>query len=473
MAHNEQIFTPYWVVDLILDKIGYIGKNIRKKHIIDNSCGDGAFLCRIVNRYVDYCCSIGVSYEEIAEEIATYIHGIEIDEDLLYKCIEKLRLYEHDKIREMLKHQHLHSRVHLVLGDALQIDDFDNKMDFVVGNPPYCKVHDLKEKYDIVKQYSFTQEGMTDLYLAFFEKGLKMLKSNGVLAYITPNSWMTSKAGREFRNYLYNTKSLDYILQFGSEKVFSNATTFTNITIIDKNKTNNKFYWQYGKDGGVVESNIEKSFINGNLYLGKDEQLDKLKEILEYSSDKCKIDVKNGFATLKDKLFFVLVANVENTTKNYRPMIKASTGKLRMGFFPYDENGNPCKFEDLDEFTQRCLLERAYELDIDLSKTDWYLYGRSQGLRDFKKEKITINNIIKDVDSIKISKAEKYWGVYSGLYIVSNDNDELNEDYIQKILNQEDFIDGYVKLLGKYKNGGYYTFSSDDLKKYLNYYYKK
>jgi hypothetical protein len=31
-----------------------------------------------------------------------------------------------------------------------------------------------------------------------------------------------------------------------------------------------------------------------------------------------------------------------------------------------------------------------------------------------------------------------------------------------------DFLD-YVSVLGKYKNGGYYTFSSSDVKKYLIY----
>ena len=55
MAHNEQIFTPQYIVEDILDRVGYyiIGNNtsnIRKKHIIDNSCGNGAFLKVIVER---------------------------------------------------------------------------------------------------------------------------------------------------------------------------------------------------------------------------------------------------------------------------------------------------------------------------------------------------------------------------------------------------------------------------------------
>ena len=47
-----QIFTPQYLVEDILDFAGYSNSNnILEKHIIDNSCGDGAFLCEIVRRY--------------------------------------------------------------------------------------------------------------------------------------------------------------------------------------------------------------------------------------------------------------------------------------------------------------------------------------------------------------------------------------------------------------------------------------
>ena len=71
MAHNEQIFTPQYIVEDILDRVGYyiIGNNtsnIRKKHIIDNSCGNGAFLNVIVERYIDACKIDNLSEEEFS-----------------------------------------------------------------------------------------------------------------------------------------------------------------------------------------------------------------------------------------------------------------------------------------------------------------------------------------------------------------------------------------------------------------------
>ncbi|AAF30442.1 hypothetical protein WFS18_01715 [Ureaplasma parvum] len=46
-----KVYTPDYLVNIILDKGHYINGNINKKHVIDNSCGDGQFLTYIVDRY--------------------------------------------------------------------------------------------------------------------------------------------------------------------------------------------------------------------------------------------------------------------------------------------------------------------------------------------------------------------------------------------------------------------------------------
>lgn len=42
-----QVFTPGYMVRAMLDWCGYVGQDILCKHIADNSCGDGAFLCEV------------------------------------------------------------------------------------------------------------------------------------------------------------------------------------------------------------------------------------------------------------------------------------------------------------------------------------------------------------------------------------------------------------------------------------------
>ena len=226
--HNEQVFTPKWIVDEMLDNLSYKGENIRKKHIIDNSCGDGAILEEVVSRYIKQCNKENVPNKIIKQELETYIHGIELDVDLVIKTIDRL-----SKLASVYS-------IYGVNWDVLHDDsmynyNFDNKMDYVIGNPPYCNIHHIEEdKREDVKKYRFANGGMTDMYLVFFEIGINMLNEYGKLAYITPNSWLTSKAGTNFRNYIFEEKTLYALTQFGEYKVFPKVNTYTCITYLSK-----------------------------------------------------------------------------------------------------------------------------------------------------------------------------------------------------------------------------------------------
>ena len=168
--HNEQVYTPLPIVDFILDKVGFNCKeNIIEKHIIDNSCGNGNFIVEIARRIINNVDNIDNEYLE------TYVHGIEIDETACKETIKRLNhITDEIGLNEV--------KWDIKCGNALITDDFDDKMDYVVGNPPYCNVHHLsKENYDLLKNnFSFCCDGMTDLYIAFFEKGIKMLNKDGI-----------------------------------------------------------------------------------------------------------------------------------------------------------------------------------------------------------------------------------------------------------------------------------------------------
>lgn len=49
IRNEGAVYTPKNIVNLMIDVIGYnSSENILKKHIMENSCGDGAFLVEIV-----------------------------------------------------------------------------------------------------------------------------------------------------------------------------------------------------------------------------------------------------------------------------------------------------------------------------------------------------------------------------------------------------------------------------------------
>ena len=76
---NGRIYTPGYIVDNILDLSGYTQNNVIRKHVIDNSCGDGAFLTKIVDRYCKQAQMKKYNPAELKQELERYIHGIEID----------------------------------------------------------------------------------------------------------------------------------------------------------------------------------------------------------------------------------------------------------------------------------------------------------------------------------------------------------------------------------------------------------
>ena len=154
--------------------------------------------------------------------------------------------------------------------------------------------------------------------------------------------------------------------------------------------------------------------------------------------------------------------------QNIYKAIKASTNQIKKIIFPYDSSFNLVDFNLFEKDLQKYLENNKKLLENrSLEKNSkWYEFGRSQGIRDFFKKKIVINNLISKSNKLKLAYIDSKIGVYSGLYIITDFDDNLK--LIEKFLSSSDFLD-YVSVLGKYKNGGYYTFSSSDVKKYLIY----
>jgi adenine-specific DNA-methyltransferase len=458
IKNDGQIFTPAYLVNDMLDFCGYNGYVILNKHIMENSCGDGAFLCEIVRRYCR-----PFNRESLKEELETYVHGIEKDPLEYNKCIKNLDAVAAEYGLFGVKWD-------IICGDTLELSKkYYGKMDYVIGNPPYVRVHNLGEKYDLSKQFSFAADGMIDEYLVFFEIGLKMLSDYGKLCLITPSSFLRSNAGQNFRNYISNSRTLKAICDLEHFQPF-NAATYTIISLFDKSERRKEIaYYKYNAPNNIEfrdKLSYSNAFINGKLYLASHDVLENIRDMEIYG--KGAISVKNGFATLADDIF---IGNF-NTNRNIIPIIKSSTGKRASCIFPYKENGDP-----LPEFAVR---DNKYiwehlsanrgrlESRSIANKKEWYLFGRTQALRDVGKNKIAINQLVKDKNSLKINFAPAGCGVYGGLYILS----PFDIKTIEKILRSDDFIE-YVKSLRNYKSGGYYAYTSQDLERYLNYYLDK
>ena len=464
-----QINTPSRIVSQMLDFGAYDRpSNILKKHVIDNSCGNGQFLSEIVRRYIKTALENGETANEISGELSQYVHGIEIDEPVCNECKERL-----SSIAEQFGISDVNWDI--ICANTLLVHDYDEKMDYVFGNPPYVRVHNVKgsDSYDILKGYTFAEKGSSDLYLAFYECGLKSLNENGTLCYITPSSWLSSASGKKMRDYVLENKNLYAVVDFEHTQVFDNAQTYSIITLFHKGEKQDEVVYNLYENHNfnTVSSVTYNEIVHDGVFRFVPKEYSKtLNDI-----DNCKIRkirVKNGIATLSDSIF---IDNLpENMDEDFTiPILKASTGKWARCFFPYrfTLNGEikSIPFEELKTYyssaysyiisNEAALKNRTYD-----KSSNWWEIGRSQGLSDTFKDKIAVNNLMKSAGDLKIEKVPAGSHVYSGFYILTTEP----LDVIEKVLKSKDFFT-YVKHLKKYKSGEYYTFSSKDIEKFLNY----
>lgn len=455
LKSKGQIFTPDFIVKNMLEIVGYFGDKILNKHIVDNSCGDGAFLSEIVRRYLLACKNHDKNV--IKTGLETFIHGIEIDEMQFAKCIKNL-----DKIAS--EFGIFNVKWDIYCADALNFTLFDGKMDFVVANPPYIRVHNLKN-LDNIKQFEFSKSGMTDIFIVFYEIGLKMLNQSGKLCYITPSSIFYSIAAKSMRKFLVANNLIEKVIDLGHFVPFK-ATTYTAIILLAKQKiSQNVQFFEYKDKDAKFVANLkpDEFFINDNFCFDTNENLHKIREILTHKKQSA-LSVKNGYATLCDSVFIT-----DKNSKFNIFVIKASKGIRQKIFYPYDKNANLISEDEItkdSEIYEHLLSNKELLLRRSSDKKDekfWYAYGRSQAINDTFKDKLALNLIIKNKGDLKLAFAPSGTGVYGGLYVTGGD---LNAVF--NALNSDEFVE-YVKFLKRYKNGGYYTFSSKDVKKFLDY----
>ena len=476
VKHKGQVYTPISIVNMMLDYAGYIpSRHIIDKHVMDNSCGDGRILGEVVKRYIQVADKM-MDGELIRRNLGKYIHGIEYDSGVRWECIEYLN--------SILKEHNLDPIIwDIRCGNALDLtiaDPYLYKMDYVFGNPPYVRMKNIKksdetnEDYQILKKYSFAEKGMSDLYLAFYQLGMTMCKDgSGVMCYIAPSAWINSQSGKTMRGYIRNSKFLSSIIDFEHIQVFDNATTYVMITLFDMKPHQFVRYDKYDEEKKdfypVLKIPYDRLFIDDKMYFVSQDEYDFINNV--NGEHPKRVEVKNGYATLADDVFIDDFPGFEKYTI---PVLKASTLKWKYCLFPYDENLDLVSLEKIKETSPEVynyLVEHAETLqkrtyDSKMINDTWHSLGRSQGLKDTFVKKISLNTLVKDVGDIKMDIVPAGCGVYSGLYIPLTD--DILPGEIAKMLMSDEFID-YVKSLRKYKSGGYYTFSSKDVERYLNY----
>ena len=132
--------------------------------------------------------------------------------------------------------------------------------DVIVGNPPYGGTIPKNRTDYFLKNYTAfgLNSKLSDTYIIFYISCLNnLVKENGVLSFIAPNTWRLVESGREFRNYILSTFWL-YKITSHAEKVFPDATVDVDSVFIKKvNHFKEKENQEIDKNKFIKEKLIE------------------------------------------------------------------------------------------------------------------------------------------------------------------------------------------------------------------------
>ena len=107
--------------------------------------------------------------------------------------------------------------------------------DVVVGNPPYVR-QELLTPYKPYLQNAYESfHGMADLYVYFYELGIRVLKPGGLLSFIVTNKWMKAGYGEALRRFFSEKAWVESVVDFGHAKqIFEEADVFPSIIVARK-----------------------------------------------------------------------------------------------------------------------------------------------------------------------------------------------------------------------------------------------
>lgn len=488
---RTQVFTPQWLVSHILDTIGFTNSTVLGKKIFEPSFGDGVFLCEAVKRYINIALQEGKSKNDIADELEKCFYGFELDETLYNQTIEKLNLIVKDKLG-ISSLQWANLRCEDALLTLLDIDGDILKADFIFGNPPYmtkCSYFKMLEQrqvdymQDIRTQFDRDKfvSGNANMAEIFFSACFNSLIPDGKLALVLPNSWLKNKSISCLRQHLFDNQYISHIVDFGAIDVFPSVNTYASVAIVDYKKNDVFHYIRPNRAdiNNAKEQAIEYKSVDGFSIVPNEYRIFK-----ENSSNSLKTiaDVKNGLATLADKVFIGSIADehgglcqFNNSTIErsiLKPTYKASKQNKQQQYIlcPYQDIDGRMVLMDEDRLKTKYPNAYQYLLKYKeqlsgralTEKQKWYEFGRGQGIQDFNKKKIMLSNIVKD--KLVWTMLSEPCFVYSGLYIILREEEEQedNWDLVEGALESFSFVE-YLHHVGKNMQGGYKSVTSKQI----------
>ncbi|MGJ4789449.1 HsdM family class I SAM-dependent methyltransferase [Leptospira koniambonensis] len=487
---NGAIYTPNHIRDFIVKKAfsQAIELNTDVK-ISDIACGCGGFL---LNSSRELKKRFNRPYAEIFEN---NIFGLDIQKYSIMrtKLLLSLLAFQSGEDEEEFSFNLFHGNS-LNFDWRTKVNQFSG-FNIIMGNPPYVCARNLDQSTrEELKNWEVSKSGNSDLYIPFFQIAIELLTANGLLGYITMNSFFKSLNGRALRDYFQRKQLSIRIIDFGAEQVFKSKNTYTCICFIE-NRNGQFISYTTSK----IKNLRKKQSFNKIAYKGlnskKGWNLNDNRTISKIESTGIPFGelyrTRHGIATLKndififkpidedDKYFYLqngslykiekeICKDIVNSNRLSREIsLKEIKEKL---IFPYDQQERP-------KLLSEKLIKDAYpeahkylqSKKRTLAKRDkgngkyenWFAFGRTQSLEKIKNKMFfpkysdkTPNFIINSDENLLF---------YNGLAIIGC---SLNEFKIIKKIMESNIFWYYIKSTSKPYTSNYYSLNGN----YLNHF---
>jgi hypothetical protein len=108
--------------------------------------------------------------------------------------------------------------------------------DAVIGNPPYVRQELLGDEVKRALKANYVAfDGMADLYVYFYEQGLRLLRPGGRLSYVVTNKWLKAGYAEALRELFASKGHVEFIADLGHAKhFFPDADVFPSVVVVRK-----------------------------------------------------------------------------------------------------------------------------------------------------------------------------------------------------------------------------------------------
>ena len=181
-------YTPPALCERLLDMAMEAGVDWRSARILDPACGGGAFLSPIARRIMeslDDC-----SAETVLKNIQNRVCGFELDPFAAWLS----QVFLDVTLSELYHMAGTRLRPIVQVHDTMEQSPQEGKFDLVVGNPPYRRI---SLSTDLRNRFRRSLFGHANLYGIFTDLALRFARPGGVIAFVTPTSFL---AGEYFKN---------------------------------------------------------------------------------------------------------------------------------------------------------------------------------------------------------------------------------------------------------------------------------